>query len=202
MQPEVHQINADGMSGQFIGDLLSAFLMHERCGAELYEAVAGKTKNPILKAKYQEFGRETERHVQILMEVIAAGGGSASYVSPMARCVEAQDKALVHATLSANPPDLMTQEMAMLDAVFVAEAVDHANWQALSKLAEQLKDHGVGPALQRAVREVEPQEDKHLFWASETRSKLTLLQARSSVVGAVGERAEEMIARIQDWLKA
>lgn len=195
------KIDADGLNGQFIADLLSAFMAHERCGSELYRTVSSKTRNPALKARYEEFGRETQKHVEILTRLITECGGDPQYVSPMARCVESQDKSLLQATISANPPDFMTEEMAMLDAVFVAESVDHANWEALSQLAEKLQGHGMGTALKRAVSEVEPEEDKHLRWASGTRAKMTMLQAGNSAVAAMGEKAEEMFAKLQDWMK-
>jgi rubrerythrin len=195
------QIDADGLNGQFIADLLSGFLAHERCGSELYEAVSARTKNPALKARYEDFGRETKRHVEILTALIAECGGDPSYVSPIARCVESQDRSLLQATLSANPESFMVLEMAMLDAVFVAESVDHANWQALSQMAEKLNSHAMGSALKRAVAEVEPEEDKHLRWAHDTRARMTMLQAGSSAMEARGEKAEEMFAKLQDWLK-
>lgn len=195
------KINADGLNGQFIADLLSGFLAHERCGSELYELVASKTKNPALKARYEDFGKETAHHVEILTRLIADCGGDPQYVSPIARSVETQDKSLLQATLSSSPPDFMTEEMAMLDAVFIAECVDHANWETLSKLAEKLEGHEMGAALRRAVSEVEPEEDKHLRWASATRARMTELQAGSSAMTAMGEKAEEIFAKLQDWIK-
>src|SRR4051794_31654204 len=58
-----------GFNGAFLADLLSAMLTHERCGRHLYRSVAGRTNNPVLRAKYEEFGEETERHAKILEEV-------------------------------------------------------------------------------------------------------------------------------------
>jgi hypothetical protein len=60
-------------------------------------------------------------------------------VSPLARAVEASDSKLGASTFLADGAlDPMTGEMAMLDAVFVAEAVDQANWQALQQICGQL----------------------------------------------------------------
>src|SRR5437868_5692978 len=59
-----------GLNGAFIADVLSSMLTHERCGRHLYRAVEGRTNNPVLRAKYREFGRETERHVEILEQLI------------------------------------------------------------------------------------------------------------------------------------
>src|SRR3546814_19161917 len=78
-------IDIDGANAAFVADLLSACLAHERCGTHLYRSVAGRTNNAILKAKYEEFGDETLRHVGILEELVASLGGTPSYVSPLAR---------------------------------------------------------------------------------------------------------------------
>src|SRR4051812_30533526 len=121
-----------GMNTAFVADILSAMLTHERCGRHLYRSVEGRTNNPVLQAKYREFGQETERHAEILEQLIAQMGGNPSYVSPAARAVEGMDSKLVESTfMLSGSVDLMTAEMAMLDAVFLAESADHANWKAL-----------------------------------------------------------------------
>lgn len=195
------ELDIEGANPTFLADLLSAFLMHERCGAELYHEVTERTKNPILKTKYQEFGKETQKHTEILTRVIGELGGNPDYVSPSARGVEAQDKNLVQATISLQTDDLMAKEMAMLDAVFVAESVDHANWQAVSKIARQFQGKKLGDVLGRAAAEVEPEEDKHLSWASATREKLAMMQVKSSAMQSVGEKTEELMARMQEVLR-
>lgn len=81
----------EGVNAAFVADLLSAFLTHERCGVHLYKSVAGRTNNPVLKAKYEEFGHETQRHVEILEQLITSAGGNPCYVSPLARAVEGAD---------------------------------------------------------------------------------------------------------------
>src|SRR4051794_28790594 len=54
-----------GVDQVFLANLLSGFLQHERCGVHLYRSVAGRTSNPVLKAKFEEYGAETARHVEI-----------------------------------------------------------------------------------------------------------------------------------------
>jgi rubrerythrin len=190
-----------GLNGAFVSDFLSAALAHERCGRHLYRSCEGRSNNPILKAKYQEFGAETERHVEILERLIAAAGGNPSYVSAQARAVDGMDAKLLASTfLLSGSVDVMTEEMAMLDAVFLAESVDHANWQALAELTSQLPEGELRDAFQQAVDEVEQQEDKHLEWAQQTRARLTMLQARSDMLSGIGAKAEELVARVRNWL--
>jgi len=196
------QLELDGLNPVFLADLLSGMLTHERCGAHLYRAVSTRAHNPMLKRRYEEFGKETERHVEILEGLIAESGGNANYVSATARAVEAMNSKLVESTfMLSGSTDLMTQEMAMLDAVFVAESLDHANWHSLSELTSKMPAGPVRDRFQSAVNEVEAQEDEHLEWARTTRARLTQMQAESSLATTLGLKAEEMIARIQSWFR-
>jgi len=191
-----------GMNTAFFADLLSAMLTHERCGRHLYRSVQGRTNNPMLQAKYHEFGQETERHVEILEQLISQMGGNPNYVSPAARAVEGMDTKLVESTfMLAGSVDLMTAEMAMLDAVFLAESADHANWKALAAVAEQLPSGSMRDAFEAAVGEVEQQEDRHLEWASETKLKLVKLQAGSKTMTQIGANVEQVVAVIKEWLR-
>ncbi len=184
------QFEGTGLNGAFIADLLSGMLTHEQCGRHLYRSVEGRTNNPMLQAKYKEFGAETEHHAEILEQLIAQTGGNPNYVSPTARAVEAMDGNLLESTfLLAGSLDIIAAEVAMLDAVFVAESVDHANWSTLSKLVDELPAGALQDAFRRAVGEVEPQEDEHLTWATETKQRMVSLQARSTMMATVGAKA-------------
>ena len=77
-------------------------LAHERCGTHLYRSVAGRTNNPVLQAQYEEFGDETERHVEILEELVTAAGGNPNYVSPAARATEGTDAKLARVDVPAR----------------------------------------------------------------------------------------------------
>lgn len=191
-----------GLNATFLFGQLSMILQHERCGTHLYRSVAQRTHNPMLKRHYEEFGRETERHAELLEELIAAMGGSAQYVSPAARAIEKSDAGLLESTfLASGATDVMTAEATMLNAVFVAESIDHANWQYLAQVCQELPDGELRELMERTVQEVEEQEDKHLTWASETRQKMTMLQTKSSAMATIGMKTEEMVARIKDWFR-
>ena len=194
------QVGLDGVNGAFIADFLSACLTHERCGAHLYRSVAGRTANPVLRARYEEFGREMMRHVEILENVIETSGGNPSYVSPLARAVEAADSKALEATfLGSGALDPVSAEMAILDAVLMAETVDHANWEALGLLADSLPNGLMKDALGEAVAEVEEQEDEHLTWARDMRARMTMLQASSSLVTQAVAKGEELVAQVRSW---
>src|SRR4051794_16924453 len=194
------QIVIEGLNSGFVADLLSGMLTHERCGTHLYRSVAARSNNPILQRRYEEFGKETEHHVEVLEQLITATGGNPNYVSATARAVEGTDSKLLEATfMLGGALDLMTQEMAMLDAVFLAESMDHANWHTLAELVPSLPEGSVRDAFQAAVTEVESQEDEHLEWAKTTKLRLVKLQTESSMLTDVGMKTEELMARIRNW---
>lgn len=200
-QSEAEQFLTDtGLNGPFLADLLSNMAAHERCGIHLYRSVIARTQNPILKRKYTEIEAEEVRHLEILEDLITGLGGDPLYVSPIARATEKADSGMVESTfMLAGSVNLMDQEMVMLDAVFLAEAKDNSNWAALAALLPSFPEGEVQDLVRTAVEEAQATEAEHLEWANDMRVKLVGLQASSSAMTAMGVKAEEMMARIQDW---
>jgi hypothetical protein len=195
MQKVLGKLNAP-----FVADFLSQALMHEQCGRHLYRAVAGQTMNPMLKRRYEEYGKETENHIVVLQDLITALGGDPGYVSPSARATEKLDTGTVEATFAIDGSvDLMTKELLMLDAVVLAETVDHANWKMIEQIGGELDDGTAGAAFDAAVSEVLPQEDQHIMWASQTRKRMIAMQATSPVTAGVVETAEQVMSRVTSW---
>jgi ferritin-like metal-binding protein YciE len=170
------ELTIEGVEPAFFADLMSACLTHERCGTHLYRSVAGRTRDPELRARYEEFGRETEHHVEVLEQLVTDAGGNPNYVSPKARAVEAADAHILQTTFLLSGADPMVEEMAMLDAVFLAETIDQANWATLAELAEMMPEQPARDALLAAVADVEPDEEAHFRWARDARAELTLAQ--------------------------
>jgi rubrerythrin len=187
-----------GLNGPFVADLLSDMTAHERGGAALYRSVGARTHNPVLKQKYSHFENQTVEHVDVLETLVARLGGDPGYVSPSARATERAGLSLIESTfLLGGSVDLMTQELVMLDAVLLAEAKDHANWAGLSELVSAFPEGELRSAVQEAVERVEPEEDEHLGWAQDMRTKLISAQVKSGAMQTVTAKAEEMVARIQ-----
>jgi rubrerythrin len=190
-----------GLNHGFIADLLSAMLTHERCGVHLYRSVAGRTNNPMLKRKYEEFGAETLEHVTIFENLITQSGGNPNYVSPAARAVQGSDTKLLESTfMLAGSVDVMTQEMVLLDAVLQAEAMCHANWQVLAQLADQIPAGEVRDNFLAAVSSVEAQEQEHEGWARSTKAQLVILQAKSESMAKMGTKVEQLMETVKGWL--
>ncbi|HYH48146.1 MAG TPA: hypothetical protein VEG38_01230 [Acidimicrobiia bacterium] len=169
-----------GLNGMFMADLLSACLMHEQCGLHLYRTAINMTTDEQLRAKYQEFGAETEEHIRIFEELITACGGQPGYVSPTARLTEALDAKMHEAALLLpDGADQQTLELAILETVVLAESKCHSNWTLIQKMTEQLPEGPARTAFQTAVDQVENQEDEHIRWARDTWEQLIMTQAKA-----------------------
>ena len=170
-------LGGSGLNGAFVTEVLSGMLAHERCGRHLYRTCATRTTSSDLQAKYEEFGSETERHVEILEQIVSDGGGSPMYVGPTARAVTGTDSRLVESTFALGGSlDPATAELAMLDAVFLAESMDHANWQLFTRLTEELQDTPWYEPFREAADEVIGQEEEHLRWATTTKAGLVIAE--------------------------
>ena len=192
-----------GVDAMFVGDLLSACLAHERCGVHLYRSVAGRTGDPDLRAQYQHFGEETVEHVDKLERLIEAAGGDPQYVSASARATEKAAAGLLESTFALEGSlDPVTAELAMLEAVMLAEAKDRGNWLLLAELASRMADGDVRRRFETVSAAVLAQEEEHYAWASDTRARLLLTMA----VGAravddtqpSGLTRDELYARAQE----
>jgi rubrerythrin len=182
MPPEELQsfMAGSGLNGLFMADLLSACLMHEQCGLHLYRTAINMTTDEQLRTKYQEFGAETEEHIRIFEELIAACGGRPGYVSPTARLTEALDSKMHEAALLfPDGADQQTLELAILETVVLAESKCHSNWTLIQKMTEQLPDGPARTAFQSAVDQVENQEDEHIRWTRETWEQLIMTMAKA-----------------------
>jgi len=195
---EVQDLLGGELNPPFIVDFLSAALMHEQCGRHLYRSVAGRTHNPMLKSKYEHFGDETEEHIAVLLDLVVAIGGDPGYVSASARATEKLDHGALEATFMLDGSlDIMTRELAMLDAVVLAETVDRANWLAIEQIGAELSDGDAKAAFTAASDRVRPQEDEHIGWATEKRAQLVHLQATRPVITGMAATAESAM----DWFK-
>jgi|1186.fasta_scaffold02399_2 rubrerythrin len=188
-----------GVNGQFLSDLLSGFLAHEQCGVHLYRTVAGATANPVLQGKYRQFLGQTEHHVEVLTQLITELGGDPLYVSPTARLVHGMNTYLLQSVvLAAGSADELPREMAMLEAVLLAETKDHADWAFLSALCDELPEGSSREAIRRAVEEVEPDEDEHVGWAKSTWNRMTQMQVSSSTMMKITDFAEKAFASVKN----
>jgi rubrerythrin len=195
-----------GLDAAFVADLMSACLAHERCGAHLYRSVAGRTGDAELRSQYEHFGEETRQHVEKLEQLVVAAGGDPQYVSAAARATEKAGAGLLESTyLLSGSVDPMTAELVMLEAVMLAEAKDHGNWELLAQLAAAMADGDLRRNMETVASEVLAQEEDHYTWARDTRAQLLLsLAGAATAVGesSPSEVSADMAERSRDELYA
>lgn len=195
---ELSQLNMD-----FVLDKLSDIVTHERCGTHLYRTAATRSNNPMLRSKYTKFGEQTARHVELGSQLVVLFGGDPMYVSPAARATEGLDAHLVQATyLLDGSADPVVAEMTLLNAVFIAETIDHDNWSSLKELVMSIDDSPLQQEALDIIAEIERDEDEHLDWARSMRARLTMMEAKSSVMAGATMRMEETVARIRSWFSS
>jgi hypothetical protein len=179
---------------------VSAVLTHERCGVHLYRSVSGRSLNPMLKRRYESAEKAVLEAVEVLEGLVTSAGGNPSYVSPAARATQGMDTKLVESTFALGGSiDVMTQEMAILDAVFLAESMAKANWETLAVLAGQLPDGDLKTSFQEAADQIGPVKDEGFTWAKETKMKMVVLQSESRMMAAAGAKAEELVEKVKGW---
>ena len=187
------------MNKQVLLDKLSEFLMVEQCGWQLYRVVGSRTTDPELQARYQEFGDETDRHRTILTQLIKDLGGDPDYVSPTARVAQVKSEALLASALVSGRLGPAEREASDLENVVLAETKDHADWELLGQLAEQLPNGKARKAIEAAVAEVGPQEDEHLGWAQAKLATLGLQAHMGELPSPDADRLDSCV--IQPELK-
>jgi hypothetical protein len=74
--------------------------------------------------------------------------------------------------------DQATVELAVLEAVVLAETKDHADWKLLQSITDDLPEGEAREAFRAAVDQVEQQEDEHLSWATSVWEEMILAQLR------------------------
>jgi hypothetical protein len=192
------------MKTQVLMDKLSEFLMVEECGLHLYRVVTTRATDPALRQRYQEFGRETAHHREVLARLIERVGGDPNYISPTARLAQWKASKLLESSLAVAGLSQEEIEANDLENVLLAETKDHADWSLLQQMAQgdpaqdgvtgviaravgavtgntgenaEMDPGMIQQALQEAVDEVEQEEDEHLNWARETLAQMCLRMA-------------------------
>jgi hypothetical protein len=144
-------------------ELLLQALTHERGGVMVYRTALECAVNEDLRAEWQEYLNQTQRHVEVLTGVCERLGLDASEVTPGCRIVHENGKALVVAMKAALATgNEVTAELVACDCVVLAEVKDHANWDLIGACAKEMSGDQAG-VLQAAYDEVEDQEDEHLY---------------------------------------
>ena len=151
------------MEMQMVKELLLQSLEHERCGVQLYQTALKCAQNEDLKEEWQKYHGETERHVEVLHDVMTQMQLDPEEQTPGRKIVRDMGQSLVaamEAALGAGDP--AQAECVACECVVLAEEKDHSNWQLIGEVAKKATG-AEGKALKEAYREVEDQEDEHYY---------------------------------------
>lgn len=144
-------------------ELLLQSLETEMGGVQVYQTALRCVMNEDLKEEWEEYLEQTNRHVEVMHEVLETFGIDPEEETPGRKVVRHIGESLVEAmemALSSGPPE--AAELVACECVVLAETKDHSNWELIAQCAEKAKGEE-GKALKAAVEEVEDQEDEHIY---------------------------------------
>src|SRR5687768_13225857 len=151
------------MNREQLDELLYQMLETEIGGVQVYTTGLRCVVNEDLKKEWEEYLEQTTHHEEILRDLFDKLGLDAEQQTPGREVVHHLGESLVQAmekALQAGRPE--AAELVACECVVLAETKDHSNWELLSKCAEKSKGEE-RQALKDALKEVEDQEDEHLY---------------------------------------
>jgi rubrerythrin len=159
-------MNRDGLK-----ELLYQALETEQGGVQVYETALRCALNEDLKQEWQEYLEQTQNHERIVRELVQTFGLDPDTETPGRLVVRHIGESLVKAmemALDAGHPE--AAQVVAAECIVLAETKDHLNWELLGEAATKMKGQE-GEALKKAHKEVEEEEDEHLYhtagWARE-----------------------------------
>jgi rubrerythrin len=154
-----------------VHDLLYQALETELGGVQVYESALVSVLNDDLRKEWEHYLEETQHHVQLVEGSLEAFGLDPSAETPGRQVVRHIGEALVKAMnlARANATPEQAQVVAA-ECVTLAETKDHLNWELIGEVVKRLTGDAA-KVLRAAYKEVEDQEDEHLYhntgWARE-----------------------------------
>jgi rubrerythrin len=151
------------MNEEPMQELLYQALQSELRGVEVYRTALRCVQNEDLKEEWEEYLEHTEKHVEIVREVFTKLGLDPEAETPGRAVVRHIGESLVKAmemALESGPPE--AAELVAAECVVHAETKDHLDWELMGMLAGKVKGE-IGQALREAHKQVEDQEDEHLY---------------------------------------
>ena len=152
-------------------ELLCQALETELGGVQVYTTALRCVVNEDLKEEWEKYLEQTQKHVEIVQEIMATLEIDPETDTPGRKVVRHIGESLVKAmemALGADEPG--AAQIVAAECVVLAETKDHLNWELIGETAKKAKGEAA-KALKAAHEEVEEQEDEHLYhtqgWARE-----------------------------------
>lgn len=152
-------------------DLLYQALETELGGVDVYEAALSCATNDDLREEWEEYRQQTTHHVELVEGALKAFGLDPGAETPGRKVVRHTGEALVNAIELARADGTPDQaQIVAAECVTLAETKDHLNWELIGEVVSHLTGEPA-KVLRAAYKEVEDQEDEHLYhttgWARE-----------------------------------
>lgn len=154
-----------------VEELLYQALETEIGGVEIYQMAIRCAVNGDLKKEWEKYLSETENHVRIVKQMFDDLDLDESKETPGRKVVRRKGKALLEAMkMAADAGDEVAAQLVAAECVVDAETKDHANWELIGRIAEEVTGDEKKILLE-AYEQVEEEEDMHLYhtmgWARE-----------------------------------
>lgn len=147
-----------------VKELLYQMLETELGGVQIYTSALECVVNDELEKEWTKYLEQTERHVDIVRQLLETLGLDPDAQTPGRQVVKHIGESLVQAMqmalTSGGEPE--AAELVACECVVFAETKDHMNWELLSKFAQKAQG-GEKEALTAACQQVEDQEDEHIY---------------------------------------
>lgn len=159
------------MKNEQLNQLLYEALETELGGVQVYETAIRCAVNGDLQKEWKEYLEQTRNHVEIVQGLCEKLNLDPETETPGRQVVRHIGQSLVKAmemALGAGNPE--AAQLVAAECVVEAETKDHLNWELLALVAEKMEGEE-SEIIQKAVDEVEDEEDEHLYhttgWARE-----------------------------------
>lgn len=154
------------MNDEQLHELLYQALETELGGVRVYETALRCVHNGGLREEFEEYLDQTRHHVELVEGALRAFGLDPGAEPPGRKVVRHIGQSLVTAmemALESGPPE--AAQLVAAECVALAETKDHLNWELVGQCLSRVHGEG-GTALRAAYKEVEEQEDEHLYHSS------------------------------------
>jgi len=146
-----------------VTELLYQSFETELGGVKIYETALRCVQNDDLRKEWEEYHQQTTEHVEIVQGVLDTFGLDPNRETPGRLVVRHIGESLVEAmnmALESGTPD--AAELVAAECVTLAETKDHLDWELIGEVAKKTTGDR-GKALKDAHKQVEDQEDEHLY---------------------------------------
>jgi hypothetical protein len=146
-----------------VSELLLQSLEHERGGVKIYKAAIACVQRPDLKQEWMRYLAQTEQHVVALTSVCEAFEIDPRTMTPGAKIVRENGKALLFAIESAHAAgNIQSAQIVAAECVVLAETKDHLDWELLAEVGRNSSGRQQ-QVLVAACEAIESEEDEHLY---------------------------------------